>query len=226
MVVWFYTSRSAPIESRAPASVAAPIPPPPAPASESARSEEPFEKRFARDMKQKFLTQAAGDDTTEAARAWVLMMEADPKALDDSEVRKKTVSVVTRAEPEEESMRKMFYQLAYRTGSIGLDLLYQVVEDAPGSGAALRSEPILYRVINSDRVSTELRITLEIRRLNCSRKVLLFDRAGKEGDERTARQLEKLKPPSCDVGKGVCCLNDDSKLEKALADIRERAKTQ
>src|SRR6185503_11088967 len=60
---------------RAPASVA----PPPAPSASA--SGEPFDRRFARDLQGKFLSQADQEKTDEAARTWLLMMEADPKSI-------------------------------------------------------------------------------------------------------------------------------------------------
>lgn len=43
------------------------------------------------------------------------------------------------------------------------------------------------------------------------------------GAGRTARELEKLRPPSCTVRKGVCCFKDEEKLERALARLRDRS---
>jgi hypothetical protein len=97
-----------------------------------------------------------------------------------------------------------------------------VLEEAPASGVAQRSGIILYQQARADRVSAALRVTIDLRRMNCSRKLAQLDRAAAEGDMRTVRELEKLHPPNCVVAKGQCCFREDPKLEKALAKIRER----
>jgi hypothetical protein len=177
--------------------------------------------RPASDLKSKLIAAADQADHGETARAWLALVEAEPKALDDADVQKQTVNLVGKADPSDEAMTKILYHLTYRAGSIGLDLLYRVLEEAPDSTAA-KHIPILFRQSGSERASPALRVTLDIRRMNCSRKLQHFERAGTEGDERTARELDKLRPPSCTLRKGECCLKDNRELEKAVAQIEQR----
>jgi serine/threonine-protein kinase len=184
-------------------------------------SDAPSEPPPEPDPKAKFLSRASSAPS-DAARVWLLMFEADPKALDDPEVQKKTAGLLVRSDPDDESIKSVFDQLTHRAGAVGLDVLYRVLDEEPGSRAAERAAQILYRPGSAERASPALRVTLDIRRMNCTRKLERFDRAGQQGDERTARELEKLRPPSCTVRKGQCCFKDDAKLEKTLAQIRSR----
>ncbi|GMV15616.1 MAG: serine/threonine protein kinase [Polyangiaceae bacterium] len=213
-------SASVSVSASAAREVAAPIPAPPASVADAesdASARPPVE-----DVKAKFLS--AGDQApADAARAWLLMMEADPKALDDPEVQKRTAEVLERANPDDESVRKVFDHLTHRAGPVGLDVLYRVLDAQPGSSGGQLAGQILFRPPSAERASPALRVTLDIRRMNCTRKFERFDRAAQEGDERTARELEKLRPPSCTVRKGVCCFKDEEKLERALARLRDRS---
>ena len=199
--------------------VSAPIPRASAPGSDA--GSEPAERPLAGSPKSAFLSRP-DQPPADAVRAWLLLMEGDARALDDPEVQKKTVAVLARTDPDDESVMKVFDQLSYRAGPVGLDVLYGVLEQAPGSSAGARAAQILYRPGSAERASPALRVTLDIRRMNCTRKYERFGRAALEGDERTARALEKLRPPSCVPRRGECCFKDDPKLEQTLAQIRDR----
>jgi serine/threonine-protein kinase len=196
--------------------------PPPAPsASEAPSAEEPAKPAADSDPKAAFLSKAGGTPA-EAASAFLTMFEANPKSLDDSEVQESTAALIIRGDPDDEAIKKIFAQLAYKTGTAGLDILYRVLEDEPTSGAAQRAAAVLYRQALGGRASPALSVALDLKRMNCARKIEQFDRAAKDGDERTARELEKLHPPGCVPRKGECCFRDNEKLESTLTQIRER----
>ena len=154
--------------------------------------------------------------------SWLLMLEANPKALETEAVQKKTISMLLALEPEDEATQQVFDQLTHSRGSAGLDVLYGVLEAAPTSKSGTRAAQVLFRADTVERASPALRVTLDIRRMNCTRKLERFPVAARDGDERTARQLEKLRPPACTIKKGACCFRDDATLERTLAQIRER----
>jgi serine/threonine protein kinase len=172
----------------------------------------------------KFLKAADGPANV-AFGAWLSMNDADKAALEDPAVQAKTAALLGEADPSDEVVTKVFDDLSYRTGSAGLDILFRVLEESPASAIAQKSGPILIQQAQADRASPALRITLDLRRMNCSRKLRQFEKAGEEGDERTLRELEKLHPPNCVVQKGQCCFKEEPRLEKALASIRERTKS-
>jgi eukaryotic-like serine/threonine-protein kinase len=214
-------SPAPPASEQAPAS--APTPAPIAPSA--ARAEPATDARppesSRRDPRREFL-ELADQAPPEAAKAWLRLVRADDKALEDGQIQAKTAALLSRADLREEATTKVFEELAFGTGELGLDVLYRIVEEDPTSSAAQRALPLLYKHAVSGRGSPALLVTLDIRRMNCSRKIRQFDRAAKHGDERTLRELEKLHPPSCVVRKGACCFKDDPKLESSLAQIRDR----
>lgn len=174
-------------------------------------------------VRAKFLSAASGPANV-AFGAWLAMIEADKTALDDPAIQAKTAQLLAEADPTDEVVARVFDDLSYRTGATGLDILFRVLEEAPASAVAQKSGPVLFQQAQAERTSPALRVTLDLRRMNCSRKLRQFEKAGEEGDERTLRELEKLHPPNCVVSKGQCCFKEEPSLEKALAKIRERTK--
>lgn len=198
-----------------PAAVAEP-PPPKLVASASAAPKAPPDRR------REFLS-VADRAPSEAAAAWLRFISPEPQALRDPEVQQKTVALLTRADPDKDATGEVFEKLAHGAAEPGLDVLYRVVEEQPASKAAQRAAPLLYRqAATGGRMSAALRVTLDLRRMNCARKIQELGRAAKEGDQRTLRELDKLHPPGCVLRKGACCFKDDPKLESSLAQIRER----
>jgi serine/threonine-protein kinase len=157
-----------------------------------------------------------------AAELWLGLVRSDEDALNDAEVGRRTVKLLADAEPQAREAGKVFEHLAYGAGTVGLDLLYRLLEEHPESSMAQRAAPVLTQQAIAGRASPALAVTLDLRRMNCSRKIQQFDRAAEHGDERTLRELEKLHPPGCVVQRGACCFKDDSKLESTLAQIRQR----
>jgi hypothetical protein len=158
----------------------------------------------------------------QAAAAWLRLIDEDDQVLADPDIQTKTAALLARADLGEDPMRKVFEQLAYRAGPTGLDVLYRVVDEHPESSAAERTAPVLYQQGIAGRASPALTVTLDIRRMNCARKIQQFHRAGVDGDLRTLHELEKLQPPGCVVRKGECCFKDDPKLQASLAQLRAR----
>lgn len=205
------------------AASAAPAPSPPPPPATSAARAAPSAPAPA-DRRRRFLA-VADRAPSEAAEAWLRMVRADEKALEDADVQARTVALLARAESTDDASAKVFQQLAHAAGTLGLDVLYRLLEEHPASSAAQRAGPVLVQQAIAGRASPALGVTLDLRRMNCSRKIQQFDRAARDGDLRTLRELEKLHPPACVVRPGACCFKDDPKLESTLAEIREREPT-
>jgi len=157
---------------------------------------------------------------SEAAEAWVQLVTADERALEDPEIQTKTLALLASADLRKRAAVKVFEKLATGSGELGLDVLYRLVEDQPASRSAQLALLMLYR--EAAHASPALRVTLDVRRVSCSRKFLQLDRAAHDGDERTLRELEKLHPPGCVVRKGACCVRSEPRLDASLAQIRAR----
>jgi serine/threonine-protein kinase len=175
--------------------------------------------KTAPDSNREFLDAVDGPPS-QAVAAWLRVVGANPKTLEDQEIQAKTLALLARADLRDKATLSVYEKLATGAGELGLDVLYRIVEEQPTSRAAQVAIVFLYR--EAARASPALHVTLDIRRVSCSRKFLQLDRAASDGDERTLRELEKLHPPGCVVRKGACCVRSEPRLEQSVAQIRAR----
>ncbi len=205
------------------ASAATAQPTAPPPAASSTRRSESFDQRYRRKLRAELVSKAEHGNVEQAANALLGLVQDDPKPLEDAKTQSAASALAKRMPADDDATKKVFYALAYRTGSAGLDVLYRVLDESPiGSPPAQRAESILAVLVPSKRTSNELRIAWELRRSACDQRPILFDRASKEGDARTARLLEAMNAPDCKRALGQCCLRGDFKLKKALARLEDR----
>jgi eukaryotic-like serine/threonine-protein kinase len=181
-----------------------------------------FDVRYEQKLRDQLVSFPTHGSSKEGATVLLALLQLNPRGLEDEPIQVATASLVSRLPPKDDSTSSVFYALSYRAGGSGLDVLHRVFEAAPASYAGHRAESILSLQATSERASPALRITWEIRKTRCAQKPLLFERAGEEGDARTARQLSKLSAPGCKPRRGECCIRGDARLERALARIEER----
>jgi serine/threonine-protein kinase len=217
-------TRETPVESAKSAEplavVSAPVPAP----SASAKKES-FQQRYARDLREQLIAKAEQGNIRDAATSLLGLVEEDNKAFEDERVQISAATLAKRMASTDETTQKVFYALAHKTGSAGLDVLYRVYDETPpGTSPWQRSESILALAAAGKRMSKELRIAWELRRSSCDQKHLLFERAGNDGDDRTLRLLTELAKPGCNKRAGECCYGRDLKLKKASAHIEDRHK--
>lgn len=163
------------------------------------------------------------ENWTAAIAALQALLDADPMALSAAEDRERAVRVSLRAAYKEmEGVSELFDAFALRTGTDGLEVLYILVESQGGSrGAALAAERLGRRDVRA-RLTPELDIALALREASCREKPKLFERAGRQGDERALRVLELLRSSRCDARRGECCYPKNRALENAARLIGER----
>ena len=183
-----------------------------------------FDQRYERKLREQLLSLPTHGSSKEGASVLLGLLQLNPRALEDEPIQAATAALVARLPPKDDSTSSVFYALSYRAGGPGLDVLHRVFEAGPISYAGHRAESILSLQATSERASRALRITWEIRKTRCAQKPLLFERAGEEGDARTARQLSKLSAPGCKPRRGECCIRSDVRLDRALARIEERSR--
>ena len=215
-------SRSAEEAPPAPSSAAAepsaaPAPPP------SASTKEPFERRYARARKAELVELAASGDIGRASEALLALVAVDSDALDDSATAGAAAKLLPRLAPGGTATDKVFYALAHKAGPAGLDVLYRVLESTPDSAAARRAHSILVLQAASERASPGLRVTWELRQAACKQKPFLFERAAKQGDERTLRLLRSMRVPVCHPKTSDCCLASDLALDQAIDRLAEKS---
>lgn len=151
------------------------------------------------------------------------LLELDPSAPADSDVRGDIVELAMRVmlldgdEPDD-----MFELLSSHMGTVGADILYELITTRGGSRAARRADEVLKDEGVRGRGSAALRIAYELRTArSCEDRIELLDRAKTDGDGRTLGQLQLLNK-SCSQRSGDCCLHNDPRLKGAVDEIKAR----
>jgi hypothetical protein len=151
------------------------------------------------------------------------LLEADPDAPKDSEVRgdivelSMRVMLLTGGEPD-----RVFEMISTKMDTTGVDILYELLTTRGGSRAAARAEELLRDEKVRSRGTPAVRIAYELRvAQGCSDKKALFDRAKSDGDGRTLGQLQLLNR-RCRRRSGNCCLENDPELRDAIDTLKAR----
>jgi hypothetical protein len=159
----------------------------------------------------------------EAIKSLAQLLELDPEAPADSDVRDDIVELAMRVMlldgPEPDSV---FDLLSSHMGTAGADILYELITTRGGSRAARRADEMLKDEDVRERGSAALRVAYELRTArSCEDKIALLDRAKADGDGRTLGQLQLLNK-SCSRRSGDCCLHNDPRLKDAVDGIKAR----
>jgi hypothetical protein len=143
------------------------------------------------------LLKAAGLKEWKPAEAALLALaEAQPSALRVPAVASAARDVVIALTRKGNGRAdRVFEALAERSGSEGLDLLYDIVESRGRAAEAKRAEAILAKPEIQARATPALRIAFELREAPCTGKLDLLPRAESEGDGRALIVLEAYGPP-------------------------------
>jgi eukaryotic-like serine/threonine-protein kinase len=204
-------------EPIAPVATAPPAPPPEPP-------KETFERRYRRETIQELQSLAPEGDLLLAAGALLALVDVDAESLSQEPAQSAAVTVVTRLPQDHEQANPVFYALAHKSGSHGLDVLYRVIEHDPAASSARRAESILARAGVKTRASPALRVTWALHRAACRNKPALFERAGTDGDERTLRLLVPLQSRRCNRSQGQCCFGRNLALDRAVELLEQRTR--
>lgn len=177
----------------------------------------------AREAQAKFSKDVRSQRLKEAVASLAQLLELDPDAPRDSEVRGDIVELAMRVMllegPEPDAV---FEQISAHMGTTGADILYELITTRGGSRAAKRAEEMLKDEGVRARGSPALRVTYALRTArSCEEKIALFDRAKTDGDGRTMGQLQILNK-SCSRRSGDCCLHNDPRLREATDAIKSR----
>jgi eukaryotic-like serine/threonine-protein kinase len=164
-------------------------------------------------------------NTRGALEALEALVALDVAVLSDPSVRANVVALSQPVSllPGNEPARFLDL-LASKSGTRGIDLLYELVTTKGGSRAARDSELYLKDPNVFDRGSPGLKIAWELRQAeSCAQKKPLLARASTDGDRRALGQLQLTKQ-SCRRG-AKCCDWKDPELDSALAAIQARLAT-
>jgi len=200
-------------DNAAPAKTTGSSPPAEVPANVPADSRDARAK-FAKDMQQRRIK--------ESVASLLALLEVDPTAPADSDVRDDVIELAMRVtllesgEPE-----ALFDAISSKMGTVGADILYELITTRGGSRAARRAEDLLKNQAVRARGSPALRVAYELRvAKTCDDKIALLDRAKTDGDGRALGHLQMLNRDCGRRSRDECCLKDEPKLKEAMDAIK------
>jgi hypothetical protein len=195
-------------------------------AKESASSAEPTASVPAntREARAKFIKDVQNRRTKDAVASLSQLLDIDPFAPKDSDVREAVVELAMRVMLlEGNETATVFNLISGHMGTTGADILYELVTTRGGSRAAKLAEEVLKNESVRERGTPALRIAYDLRKAkSCDDKIALLDRATADGDGRTFGQLQ-LVNRECSRRSSECCLRNHPKLKEALEAIRARS---
>jgi hypothetical protein len=222
-------STATPLDRRAsPSSQAASRTPAPADARDETRalpterSDDPRASADARELHDRFLREVQGRRLNDAVTTLDYLARADPKAADDREMRSAIVKLSQRVTQAQGRLPDVFFEiLAQRMGTVGADILYEIITTKGESQAADRAAALLRDADVRDRGTPALQVAYELRvARSCAERVDLLDRVKAHGDRRT---LLPLLDMSRRCGRDLdCCTRDDPRVKDAMDGLRAR----
>jgi serine/threonine-protein kinase len=161
-----------------------------------------------------FRNALAAHDFKHGIEPFFTLVEHDGEAFRDPilATAARDLAVTIASAPGDDADR-VFEALAHRTGSDGVDVLYEIVRTRGGSKAATRAEALLAQGDVSARGTPALQITHALRAAPCADKLALLDRAVQGGDSRTLVVMET----TCKA-----CFARNQALEDATKALRQR----
>jgi eukaryotic-like serine/threonine-protein kinase len=170
--------------------------------------------KFSKDMQQRRIK--------ESVASLLALLEVDPNAPADGDVRDDVIELAMRVTllegPEPDAV---FDAISSKMGTLGGDILYELLTTRGGSRAAKRAEDLLKNPAVRGRASPALRIAYELRTAkSCDDKVALLDRAKTDGDGRALGLLQLLNRECGRRSRDECCLKDEPKLKEAIEAIK------
>lgn len=157
----------------------------------------------------------------ESVDALEQLLDVDPAAPQDKEVRSTALKLAGDAALlRNETSDKMNTLLSTRMGSIGIDLMYELVSTRGGTVAAQDADRMLRDESVRARGTDAMRIAYDIRFASgCEAKRAFFDQARSVGDGRAVMELRLLK--ECRRG-NTCCLKEDKDVDALIAEIEKK----
>ena len=188
-----------------------------------ASTSKPASPPSAREARVQFERDVDARRLKEAAASFADLLEIDPLAPKDSDVReailKLAMQVALLEGPEPD---KVFELIATKTGTVGADILYDIVANRGGSRAWRYAEELLKDESVRARGTPAMRVAYDLRAAKgCEDKIALLDRASADGDGRTYGQLQTVNR-DCSRRSHECCLRTNPRFKAALEAIRVR----
>jgi hypothetical protein len=188
-----------------------------------ASTSQPLAPPSAREARARFERDVGSRRLKEAAVSLAELLEVDPEAPKDNDIRDAILEYAMRVmllegpEPD-----KVFELIVTKTGTVGADILYDIVTTRGGSRASRSAEERLKDASVRARGTPAMRVAYDMRvAKGCEDKLALLDRAAADGDGRTYGQLQMVNR-ECSRRSPECCLRTNPRFKAALEAIRAR----
>jgi hypothetical protein len=175
-----------------------------------------------RELRAKLSKDVRGDRMKDAVATLEALIEADPRAVEDSSVAEDIEAAAVRVaylganDPKQTANSdRLFEVLGTKMGPAGPEILYRMATQRGGSAAGDRAKKLLAKEDVRAVAKPSTRIAFELwTARSCQDKAALLDRAKEDGDARALGRLQEM-------GRG-CDMKKDPKLKEAMEAIKAR----
>jgi serine/threonine-protein kinase len=161
------------------------------------------------------------------------LIRDEPKAFSERAMQNEAATTIAAASLAGLQTEDAVTTLSQQLGTDGIDILYDIMvrERAavpiPGGGiaqpsaAGAQARQLLSKEEVRQRGTPAMRIAYDLVMTPCLERPELFERAAKEGDDRTLEILRALQLPAC-TSAGGCCFPKNAELQRAIVDVQSR----
>jgi serine/threonine protein kinase len=155
-----------------------------------------------------------------ASDAVLTLMRLDPTAFRDHDVQGALRSSAVGLEEQGGEAADKFWA-ALSQGAEGLDLVYDVARNRPGTKAGKRATEILRRPEVMTLGSPALKVLFDYREASCVGRRDLFARMAEQGDERALSELVQTRDADCGR-RDPCCYKENRALGTSIRSLKTR----
>jgi serine/threonine-protein kinase len=155
-----------------------------------------------------------------ASEAVLTLMRLDPSAFRDHDVQGALRSSAVGLEEQGGEAADKFWA-ALSQGAEGLDLVYDVARNRPGTKAGKRATEILRRPEVMTLGSPALKVLFDYREASCVGRRDLFARMAEQGDERALSELVQTRDADCGR-RDPCCYKENRALGTSIRSLKTR----
>jgi serine/threonine-protein kinase len=155
-----------------------------------------------------------------ASEAVLTLMRLDPPAFRDHDVQGALRTAAVGLEEQGGEPADKFWG-ALSQGAEGLDLVYDVARNRPGTKAGKRATEILRRPEVMMLGSPALKVLFDYREASCVGRRDLFARMADQGDERALSELVQTRDADCGR-RDPCCYKENRALGTAIKALKTR----
>ncbi|MET0596137.1 MAG: hypothetical protein ABW133_25800, partial [Polyangiaceae bacterium] len=156
-----------------------------------------------------------------ASEAVLTLLRLEPSAFRDHDVQGALRNAAVGLEDQGGEPADKFFEALSQGGAEGLDLVYDVARNRPGTKAGKRATEILRRPEVMMAGSPALKVLFDYREASCVGRRDLFTRMAEQGDERALAELTGTRDADCGR-RDPCCYKENRALGNAIRSLKAR----